>query len=369
VEDWEERLHTTLEFVPVGVAYVDAAGRWQLVNNRFCELLGYDRSELLAKAPDRVLELDSHMTATQVSRERRFIRAYGDVAWIRLSISRVLDHRGHTGYFVVTAEDTSAQKGAEAAIAIAAHELRLPLSHIKGFVSTLRRSDASAQRSIRRDFLAEVERETNRLEQLIENLLDQSTGGPVVRRRRTFILPCALVLATLSRLRPMLGERSICVDVPVDLPPVQVEIAAMERVLANLLLNAQKYSPPGAAIDISANLVGNTLELHVEDRGPGVPSEEAHRIFEPFYRRALSSDVSNIGHGLGLAIARSIMIEHAGRIWVAPRVGGGASFSVALPVSSLAARRFRRATVRECGRQATHPCHATPGGRVAQTGT
>jgi PAS domain S-box-containing protein len=365
VEDSEGRLLTTLELLPVGIAHLDIAGRWQVVNIRFCELLGYDRSELLTLAPDRVLEMDPQLATDQLSRERRQRRTNDDVVWIRLSVWRVRDDSGQTRYFLVTAEDISAQKGAEAAIGIAAHELRLPLSHIKGFISTLRRPDTIANGTIQRDFLAEAERETNRLERLIENLLDHSTGRPLVRPRRTTILPRALVLTTLSRLRPMLAERRIRVDVPVDLPPILVEIPAIERVVANLLLNAGKYSPPGAAIDVSANLAGNMLELHVEDRGPGVPPEEAERIFEPFYRRTLTAGDSNVGHGLGLAIARSIVIDHGGRIWVAPRVGGGASFSVALPVSSPRSRRLPRGGVRECGRPPTHPRPRTLAGLVA----
>ena len=103
----------------------------------------------------------------------------------------------------------------------------------------------------------------------------------------------------------------------------------MERVLANLLQNAVKYSPPGTPIGISARVNdGGELELAVEDDGPGVPAEDRGRIFEPFFRR----ETSVAGHGLGLAISQSIILAHGGRLEVTERLGGGARFTALLPM-------------------------------------
>ena len=106
----------------------------------------------------------------------------------------------------------------------------------------------------------------------------------------------------------------------------------MERVLANLIQNAIKYSPASTAIGISARITEDgELVLSVEDEGPGIPAEDRERIFEPLFRRQTPQQANVPGHGLGLAICQSIVLAHGGRIQVRNRRGGGARFSVFLP--------------------------------------
>ena len=108
----------------------------------------------------------------------------------------------------------------------------------------------------------------------------------------------------------------------------------IERVLANLLQNAIKYSPPGSAIGVFAQLTRNgELELSVDDHGPGIPAENRQRIFAPFFREQPAKHLDMPGHGLGLAICRSIILAHGGHIAVADRAGGGTRFSVLIPMS------------------------------------
>ncbi len=103
--------------------------------------------------------------------------------------------------------------------------------------------------------------------------------------------------------------------------------------LANLLQNAVKYSPPGTPIGVSARQNDDgELELRVDDEGPGVPARDRDRIFEPFFRRKQKAGQPTApGHGLGLAICQSIVLTHGGRMQVTDRPGGGARFSVCLP--------------------------------------
>jgi two-component system, OmpR family, sensor histidine kinase KdpD len=218
-------------------------------------------------------------------------------------------------------------------LAATAHELRLPLSHIKGFVSSLRRNDVEWDEATRREFLAEIEIETDRLTQLVEQLLDGAAPGRMADVQtaagRTAINPKALVEGGLHRVRGMLGDHVVRAHMPAWLPDVRVNPDAIERVLANLLQNAAKYSPPGGLITISARLVDfDALELALDDEGPGVPVEEREHIFEPFFR----SQPMVPGHGLGLAICQAIVQEHGGRIRVGDAPGGGARFSILLPV-------------------------------------
>jgi two-component system sensor histidine kinase KdpD len=210
-----------------------------------------------------------------------------------------------------------------------AHELRLPLSHIKGFVSSLRRTDVTWDRETRRAFLAEIDTEADRLAQLIDSLLQPS--GPRTCAGAPYCDPGRVIQGGLHRMRGLLGERPLHVEVEPSLPAFQMDLDGLERVLANLLENAVKYSPPGTPIGVSARLTPDgELELVVEDQGPGIPFEDRARIFDPFVRRQSDRETSLPGHGLGLAICRAIVQAQGGRIEVTDRPGGGARFSVYL---------------------------------------
>jgi PAS domain S-box-containing protein len=342
----EERFRLMFERAPVGIAFIDADGRLLHVNSNLCEILGYCREELLGRTFEDVtylvdLETDVdevgntlHGDVQQYSGDTRYVRKDGQVLWCNLTISVQREVDKAPRFFIAIIEDISSRKEADAVLGAAAHELRLPLSHIKGLVSSLRRTDLEWAADIRCDFLADVEHEADRMALLIEELLERahSSLDPTSRPKRVLTAPNALVLASLDRVRAELANRQVRIDVPADLPSIAVNGPAMERVVANLLHNASKYSPADTPIDVSAQAVGGTLELHVDDRGPGVPTEDAERIFEPFYRRKRPTQATQSGTGLGLAICRSIITAHAGRIWTSQRAGGGARFTVALRI-------------------------------------
>jgi PAS domain S-box-containing protein len=348
LQESEERFRVTFEQAPVGIAHVAPDGRWLRVNQRLCEILGYSRDALLAQTFQETtyladLELDLEQTELTLRGEiqsyeveKRFLRRDGQLVWCHLTISLVRDLDLTPKYFIAVIEDISARKDADGILGATAHELRLPVSHVKGFVSSLRRTDIDWQADVRRDFLAEIERETDRLSDLIENLLDRarSSRGDVPRPRRTTVTFAALVAGAVRRVQPELGSRTLEVDVAADLPRLDVDVTAIERVLANLLHNACKYSPPDSPICVSAFVVGRMLEFRVDDEGPGVPAEDRERIFEPFFRSAAGNRSGPPGHGLGLPICRSIVAAHDGHIWVNQRPGGGARFIVALPVTT-----------------------------------
>lgn len=220
------------------------------------------------------------------------------------------------------------------ALAATAHELRLPLSHIKGFVSALRRTDVEWDAETRREYLAEIELETDRLTVLVESLVE--AGRPAGARLPVidinFTSPAAVVDGALHRVRGLVRDRVVRRNVAADLLPVRVNVSQMERVLANLLQNAVKYSPSDTPIEIAARVTREEeLELIVKDRGPGVPAAYRKDIFRPFFRRHPTGSAVP-GNGLGLAICQSIVLAHGGRMAVRNRPGGGAVFSVFLPL-------------------------------------
>jgi PAS domain S-box-containing protein len=225
-------------------------------------------------------------------------------------------------------------------LAAASHDLRTPLSHIKGFVSTLRQTDVEWDEETRRDFLAEIEREADRLAQLIGDVLDLSrieSGGLEPMERAATSLG-DVISGGLDRARRLLDGRELAVDVPSNLPAVWVEATQIERVVANLVENAVKYTPSETPIHLSASQVDGAVELRVDDEGPGIPPQEVDRIFEKFVRGS-STRASKAGTGLGLAICRGIVEAHGGRIWAENRPDGGARLVVRLPLALETAKR------------------------------
>ncbi len=230
-------------------------------------------------------------------------------------------------------------------LATTSHELRTPLSEIKGFVTTLLRTDVEWDEPTRRDFLREIDSEADRLDALISDLLDMSqlvsSGAQHLRRPPT--PPAVLVSRGLDRVRGRLALSPVDIDSGLGtLPAVWVDARRIEQVFANLLENAIKYAP-GSAIRIGGARAdaGRMVDLWVEDEGPGIARDDLAHIFDTFYR-GRSPERSDIpGTGLGLAIARTIVEGHGGRIRAENRPDGGARFVVSLPTASADGRRRR----------------------------
>lgn len=240
-------------------------------------------------------------------------------------------------------------------VAAVAHDLKLPLSHIKGFVSSLRREDMTWDDDTRQEFLAEIEHEVDRLAQMVECLTRSQSRG-ARNEERTLTDPAAIVNRAVQRTQHLFGSRPLRVEVAPGLPQVCVDAPQIERVLLNLLQNAHKYASPHTPITVSARMHGpDELELAVDDEGPGIPSEDQKRVFEPFFRAKTAAQSEVPGHGLGLAICQSIALAHSGRMGVTNRPGG-TRFSVYLPLPQKSSTRPTLLRERETNDSAKHSC-------------
>jgi two-component system sensor histidine kinase KdpD len=212
------------------------------------------------------------------------------------------------------------------------HDLRTPLASIVASAGSLRQDDVSWTPEDRREFIATIEQEANRLNAIIENLLDLSRmeSGILTPRKEWYDL-AALVDDILGRLRPLTEGHPMAVDIPDDLLPVELDYVEIDQVLSNLIENATKYVPPGKEIRIAARRSGHELQIEVADRGPGIPQDALRRLFEPFYREEEARRTRK-GSGLGLAVAKGLVEAHGGRIWAENRPGGGARFVFTLPM-------------------------------------
>jgi two-component system sensor histidine kinase KdpD len=172
--------------------------------------------------------------------------------------------------------------------------------------------------------------EAKRMGALVNNLLDMARIQSGEVRLHLEWHPIEEVVGTALRAAAgILGGRKVGVDIPADLPLVQMDAVLIERVLANLLENAAKYAGADARIAIDARVAGGALEVGVEDDGPGIPSGQEEAIFEKFARGQAES--ATPGVGLGLAICRAIVEAHQGRIRAEPGRARGARFVFTLP--------------------------------------
>ena len=210
------------------------------------------------------------------------------------------------------------------------HDLRTPLASIVASAGSLRQEDVSWTPEDRREFVDTIEQEANRLNAIIENLLDLSRmeSGILSPKKEWYDL-AALVDDVLGRLRPLTEGHPVEVDIPADLPPVELDYVEIDQVLSNLIENATKYVPMGKEIRIAARRSGGELQVEVADRGPGISQDALRRLFEPFYRE--DARRRQKGSGLGLAVAKGLVEAHGGRIWAENRAGGGARFVFTLP--------------------------------------
>jgi two-component system sensor histidine kinase KdpD len=215
------------------------------------------------------------------------------------------------------------------------HDLRTPLSAIKAAASSLLQEDVQWDEEARRGFALSIERESDRLNRLVENLLDMSRieGGALKPEKEWYPLD-ELIHDVLGRLQLELRGREVILDLPATLPPVKLDYMEIDQVLTNIIENAVDYSPAGSPIEISAKVDGDQMVVSVADRGPGIPPDDLVRIFDKFYRirNIKTKSPRTSGSGLGLAVSRGMVEAHGGRIWAENREGGGAIFRFTLPV-------------------------------------
>jgi two-component system sensor histidine kinase KdpD len=214
------------------------------------------------------------------------------------------------------------------------HDLRTPLATITGAVTTILEEGARLADGTRHELLESVREEADRLNRLVQNLLEMTRlESGALQLKQELHPPEEVIGAALSRLAKRLAQRRVTTRVPPDLPLVPMDDVLIEQVLVNLLDNAVKYTPAASPIDIIATATDRNLTIEIADRGPGLPAGEEEKVFEKFYR---GEPEGARGAGLGLAICRGIVRAHGGRIWAQNLPGHGVAFLFTLPIGEAA---------------------------------
>lgn len=219
----------------------------------------------------------------------------------------------------------------DAVLSMVSHELRTPLLHIKGFVSTLLESDIQWDEETRLDFLHTIDREADRLTSMVNDLMEITRMGSVdLPLHLEDADPYLLAYAAVDSASPFLRKHRVLVEIPENLPKINIDVLRVMGVLANLLQNSSKYSEDGSTIVIDAETDDSVVTFSVSDDGPGIAEKDREGIFKMFYRGD-STKKQFPGSGLGLAVCKSVIDAHGGRIWVEGAAGGGATFKFTIP--------------------------------------
>jgi len=221
-------------------------------------------------------------------------------------------------------------------VANVSHELKTPITAVKGFVETLKEGASREPENLNK-FLEIINNHADRLNSIIDDLLilsriEQSEGAGGMVLEETKIKPVLDSAMALNQNK--VAEKNIKIEaqIPEELK-ARINPELIEQAVSNLINNAIKYSEPGGVISIRAEQAQNELEIMVEDHGIGIPKEHLPRIFERFYRVDKARSRNQGGTGLGLAIVKHIVAAHKGRVAVDSTPGKGSKFSIFLPLA------------------------------------
>ena len=220
-----------------------------------------------------------------------------------------------------------------ALLASVSHDLRTPLTSMRGSIDSLLALGEAIPLEDRRELLEGTRDEAERLDRYIQNLLDMTRlGHGALKLARDWVAPADIVGSALNRLRAVLAPLQVIIEVPSELPLLFVHAALIEQALVNVLENAARFSPTHGRLQVSAGAGDNEVFFSVSDEGPGIPKDERSKIFDMFYTAA-RGDRGGQGTGLGLAICQGMVGAHGGRISVAPGIQArGTCITLHLPL-------------------------------------
>lgn len=325
-----------------GVIATDTKGRVLLVNEPACRLVGLPQG---SPQPQHVDELGQGSAIREalmgVLAQNRAVQqtveaAHGTqlavAAWPVRGVGGV--SQGAVALLRDISEEVRQERNRREFLASVSHELKTPLTSIRGFLQALVEGVVSDPYQVSRYYRLMLE-ETLRLTRLVNELLDLSRiQSGTVRLRQEEVQIAELVQEAVDQMLPASDEKGVTLETQAEegLPSLFADRDRIKQVLINLVDNAIRHTPGGGRVKVSARLQdGNFIAVHVEDTGPGIPPEEQPRIWERFYKVDKSRRRTGGGTGLGLAIVKELVELHGGRVGVSSMPGEGADFWFLLP--------------------------------------
>jgi two-component system phosphate regulon sensor histidine kinase PhoR len=315
----------------------EADGRFVEINRAACELLGYERDELLllglldVAADPEVADEERRRSIADGSwhGELELRRKDGQVVPVELSV-RAVDLDDRTIY-IASARDVSRHHQLARAqrefISLVGHELRNPIASLKGYAQLMQRRAVYNPEAVET-----IVRQTNRLNRLVGDLLDASRlEAGRLELRRTEIDLVSRVRGVVDAMSEMSDQHQVALAAPEQPVVGWWDRDRLEQIMDNLVGNAIKYSPEGGPVAVRIEDRGDEVVVSVADQGTGIAPESLPYLFERFYRAPEAADGPAKGIGLGLYVCKGLVEAMGGRIWVESEPGRGSTFSFTLP--------------------------------------
>jgi PAS domain S-box-containing protein len=341
-----------LEAVADGVIVADAGGLIVLFNAAAERILELSREEALGRAISEMLGLygsqaqDWMDTAARWARQPEVYTAEEYLAAgleiedriVSVHLAPVLmgeEFLGTVSVFRDVTAETEAKRAKTEFVSTVSHEMRTPMTSIKGYVDLLLMGAVGVLTDDQQHFLSIVRNNTDRLTKLVDDLLDISrieSGRMVLSPENVAIGALADQVILGMETRALDKGLTLRSDVPPGLPEVVADPDRVAQILTNLVVNAYYYTPPGGEVTVSAREQDDVLHVSVSDTGIGIASENQEKIFDRFFRADDAVVQGAPGTGLGLCIVQSLVEMHGGRVWVKSEVGEGSTFTFTLPI-------------------------------------
>jgi len=350
-QDPLSRPENILDYTPRGILVTDAEWRIRYANRTLLRALGCSAEDLLGEhlilaahklsARDSLGELVHYLVRLTVSppersRSKIIPVKIPDRKFIRILSTPYCPADSSPGYLLSFTDATVEGEIDEMKsdfISVASHEMRTPMTSIKGSIELLLGGYAGELPPESTELLGICLTAVDRLVRLINDLLDISkieSGKMELHLARLNVMDC--VKKSMRSLRSLAEVNTVSIDLEQDgsIPEVMADRDRLEQVITNLLSNALKYSPPEKTVRVRVGAVNNSVQVVVSDEGQGIPPDQLTRVFDRFHQLVGAKK----GSGLGLTIARALVEQHHGRIWVESELGHGTRFYFEIPAVS-----------------------------------
>jgi PAS domain S-box-containing protein len=345
----EARYRAVIDNAPVAVAHNALDGRFQYVNKAFCDLVGYDSAELLTLTwqdithPEDV-DSDQSLARRVVDGElphytidKRYVRRDGSIVWVKLFGNILFDDLARPVQGLAVAIDITerlqSERRKDEFLAMLAHELRNPVAPIASSAELLSRL---VPQDNQRALVGIIQRQAVHLGRLLDDLLDVAriTQGRIELRREAIDVGSCVQLA-IETAEPLIRSKAHQVTLTQMLRPIYVSADKVRfaQCIANVLVNAAKYTPDGGEIRLRPYVEGGAAVVEISDNGIGIAPEFLPRIFELFAQSERGLDRSQGGLGVGLTVCKQIAELHGGSVEATSAgVGSGSTFTIRLPL-------------------------------------
>jgi len=339
------QLEATLGSLQEGVLIVDSSNHILLANNALQGIFP-QATNILGQRLELILQSSAFLHYVDSVRKKEAQPQYAvefsegsRSIWVEVTGTTIPSLNGEKGpWSLFVLHDITKQKKLEAVrkdfVANVSHELRTPLSVIKGYIETLVDGHQDMPLEDRERFMRTIQRHTERLNSLLEDLLTLSrleSINPGLRRESTDLALLFKGILEDYRARPTATEHTLAMSIDPTIGSLLIDPLKITQVLDNLIDNAIKYTSKGSLIEISARVSENKTEVCVRDNGPGIPEADLPHLFERFYRVDKGRSREKGGTGLGLSIVKHIVQLHGGQVRVESKIGQGTTFFFTLP--------------------------------------